>query len=178
MAMAQTEKPTPLFVEDGIEVVLKKEPNREIYLTHVALYAPTNLESFWGSRIDNEEFLSMGVKFTLYYRYKRVYISKKADAQEGSKSYSELSAVAHFCEDTIGQEVFQAEFLDNWFLWELVPNFEGGMHWIPVPTTFEAAKATYQRLRPHDNEELLPLKVWRYVQKQQSKTIRKKKRTS
>ncbi|WP_148297484.1 hypothetical protein [Porphyromonas gingivicanis] len=119
---------------------IEKRANREIYLTHVALYAPTNLEFFWGSRIDNEEFLSMGVKFTLYYRYKRVYISKKADAQEGSKSYSELSAVAHFCEDSIGQEVFQAEFLDNWFLWELVPNFEGGMHWIPVPTTFEAAK--------------------------------------
>ncbi len=170
VVMAQTTQPIPLFEERKIEVLLEKDQDHEIYLTDVALYSPTNLQVFWGSEIDDEaEFRAMGVEFTLFYHYREQRISNRTDTLTACMNESYQSAVAHFCKDCTEHKIFQAEFLDNWFMSKLMPSIDGKMFWCPVQVSFEAAKGRYRGVGTGNNKELLPVKVWQYVQKQQQK---------
>ncbi len=154
------EHPTPLLEQTKLSVCLENGRDCETYLKHVALYAPVNSPTFLcGSEMEEDKFRKLNPKFTLYWEYRT----------ERSRDGDECRSVAHFVKDaeTGHYNIYQASFLDSW--WEMVeiPRIDENSPpaCIPEPISFEPARGKYIYAGRSDNEQLLAVKVWKYVQK-------------
>lgn len=158
-----TKLPKPLFEQRNLNVCLESDQDGKTYLKLVALYAPVNSAYFLcGSEMEEDKFRELNPEFTLYWEYHRVR----------SKDGEECSVVAHFVKDTeTGHyKIYEASFLDNW--WEMVGapqiDTDSPTNYLPQQISFDPKKGEYRYAGRSDNDKLLAVKAWKYVQQKRA----------
>jgi len=161
-----TERPMPLFEQTDQSVCIEIRQDSKTFLRHAALYAPVNNFFFPGSSIEEDKFKKLCPEFTLYWIYRT----------ERSWSGSESKAVAHFVRDaeTEHYDIYQVEYSNRWWRMVEVPSIDGPPIRIPEPIEFDPECNEYRHVGRSDNELLLAVKVWKYVQKERKRRRRAK----
>lgn len=147
MCMAQTKQPEVLFEQQNINVLLEQEKDRRTYLTQVTIYTPVNLNVFWGSEMSEKEFQERQIEFSVVFHYN----------VESKKSQQEIVAVAYFSKDITNYKIYGMGYLEDW------AQRESENHPL-LPMSYEASKGNCVYIGNSDNEELLAVKVWKYVE--------------
>lgn len=165
------EYPTPLFEQTELNVCLENDQNHKTYLKHVALYAPVNCPYFlYRSEMEEEKFRGLNPEFTLYWK----------ERTERSWGGNECSAVAHFVKDaeTGHYNIYEASYLDACWKMTEVPriNKNSPLIRIPKPISFEPKRGKFRYAGRSDNEQLIAVKVWKYVQKEEGRKAKARRK--
>lgn len=134
-----------VFEEKNLNHLIDENEDSKIYLTHVAIYAPANLNVFWGSEMDEETFAELDIEFSLVYHYFVI----------GKYSIKEFVAVAYFSKE-LNHKIYESSFLNNWGVRQSEDHYF-------VPMSFEAAKGICSYIGNSDNDDLLAVKIWKFV---------------
>lgn len=168
VGMAQRNDENPLFEQKNLKVFLVENDSTVICLRKVALYPPRNLGVFWGSEMDEEEFRERNIAFTLLFRWDEKYIRKTTTVE------NTLIAVAHFGGDSATYKVYEASLLEDTWVAEKMQGLNGEVFGVPQQICSSPIEGTYSCIGTSDDERLLAVKVWKYVQRQQAKAKTKK----
>ena len=166
-----TKLPKPLFEQRNLNVCLESDQDGKTYLKLVALYAPVNSAYFLcGSEMEEDRFRELDPEFTLYWK----------ERTERSWGGNECSAVAHFVKDaeTGHYNIYEASYLDACWKMTEVPciNKNSPLIRIPKPISFEPKRGKFRYAGRSDNEQLIAVKVWKYVQKEEGRKAKARRK--
>ncbi len=150
ICMAQTRDPEVLFEQQNINVLLEQNEDSKTYLTQVTIYTPANLTIFWGSEMNEKEFQERNIEFSMVFHCSEI----------SKKSQQEIISIAYFSKDIMTYKIYETGYLNNW-AWRESENHP----WVPM--SYEASMGKCVYTGNSDNEELLAVKVWKYVNKHQ-----------
>jgi len=119
---------------------------------------------------EEEKFRKLNPEFTLYWK----------ERTERSWGGNECSAVAHFVKDaeTGHYNIYEASYLDACWKMTEVPriNKNSPLIRIPKPISFEPKRGKFRYAGRSDNEQLIAVKVWKHVQKEEGRKAKARRK--